>query len=63
MQFPLVKNSEGLDVTVSEGNYLLNMTSNDRLLRRNSFKVAVIFQRQERQTEKIKNSVVAKEET
>ena len=38
MQFPLVKNSEGLDVTVSEGNYLLNMTSNDRLLRRNSFK-------------------------
>ena len=27
-----------LDVTVSEGNYLLNMTSNDRLLRRNSFK-------------------------
>lgn len=38
MQFPLVKNSEGLDVTVSEGNYLLNMTSTDRLLRRNSFK-------------------------
>ena len=37
MQFPLVKNAEGQEVTVSEGNYLLNMTSNDRVLRRNSF--------------------------
>lgn len=38
MQFPLVKNSAGQEVPVSEGNYLLNMTSSDRTLRSNSFK-------------------------
>lgn len=38
IQFPSVKNNEGKDVLVSEGNYLLNMTSSDRTLRENSFK-------------------------
>ncbi len=38
MQFPEVKDAEGKIKTVSEGNYLLNMTSSDRELRKNSFK-------------------------
>lgn len=38
MQFPLVKNNKGEELPVSEGNYLLNMTSSDRVLRSNSFK-------------------------
>lgn len=38
LQFPLVKNSNGEELPVSEGNYLLNMTSSDRVLRSNSFK-------------------------
>ena len=38
MQFPSVKNTYGEDIPVSEGNYLLNMTSTDRVLRRNSFR-------------------------
>lgn len=38
MQFPEVEDSKGNKHNVSEGNYLLNMTSNDRKLRKNSFK-------------------------
>lgn len=38
MQFPQVEDSKGAKHNVSEGNYLLNMTSNDRELRKNSFK-------------------------
>ena len=38
MQFPQVEDSNGEKHNVSEGNYLLNMTSKDRQLRKNSFK-------------------------
>lgn len=38
MRFPQVKDSNGKKHNVSEGNYLLNMTSKDRTLRKNSFK-------------------------
>ena len=38
MQFPQVEDSNGNKHNVSEGNYLLNMTSEDRELRKNSFK-------------------------
>lgn len=38
MQFPKVEDNEGNEHNVSEGNYLLNMTSKDRTLRKNSFK-------------------------
>ena len=37
MQFPEITDGEGKPATVSEGNYLLNMTSPDRVLRKNSF--------------------------
>lgn len=37
MQFPPAKDAQGKDVPVSEGTYLLNMTSSDRTLRKNSF--------------------------
>ena len=37
MQFPEITDGEGKPATVSEGNYLLNMTSSDRELRKNSF--------------------------
>lgn len=50
MQFPSVKNSDGQDVSVSEGNYLLNMTSSDRTLRRNSFKGLMTAYHQYRNT-------------
>lgn len=38
MQFPAAKDGEGNDVAVSEGAYLLNMTSSDRELRKNTFR-------------------------
>ncbi len=37
MQFPQITDGEDNPATVSEGNYLLNMTSSDRVLRKNSF--------------------------
>lgn len=37
MQFPEIVDGQGNKATVSEGNYLLNMTSADRTLRKNSF--------------------------
>ncbi len=37
MQFPEITDAAGQKSTVSEGNYLLNMTSPDRALRKNSF--------------------------
>lgn len=37
MQFPKITDGNGNEATVSEGNYLLNMTSPDRELRKNSF--------------------------
>lgn len=37
MQFPEITDGNGNKATVSEGNYLLNMTSSDRTLRKNSF--------------------------
>lgn len=38
MQFPAAKDGKGNDVAVSEGAYLLNMTSSDRELRKNTFR-------------------------
>ena len=38
MEFPQITDGEGRPATVSEGNYLLNMTSPDRELRKNSFR-------------------------
>lgn len=38
MQFPAAKDGKGNDVAVSEGAYLLNMTSSDRDLRKNTFR-------------------------
>ncbi len=38
MEFPPITDSSGNTATVSEGNYLLNMTSPDRTLRQNSFR-------------------------
>lgn len=38
MQFPEITDGDGRPATVSEGNYLLNMTSPDRELRKNSFR-------------------------
>lgn len=38
MQFPPITDGDGNPATVSEGNYLLNMTSPDRTLRQNSFR-------------------------
>lgn len=38
MEFPEITDGKGNKATVSEGNYLLNMTSSDRTLRENSFK-------------------------
>lgn len=38
MEFPPITDGEGNPATVSEGNYLLNMTSPDRTLRQNSFR-------------------------
>lgn len=38
MEFPEISDGAGNKATVSEGNYLLNMTSPDRTLRENSFK-------------------------
>lgn len=37
MKFPAIFDGEGKETSVSEGNYLLNMTSADRTLRKNSF--------------------------
>ena len=37
MEFPPIKDGEGKDATVSEGRYMLNMSSEDRILRKNSF--------------------------
>ena len=37
MKFPAIVDGEGKEASVSEGNYLLNMTSADRTLRKNSF--------------------------
>lgn len=37
MKFPAIVDGEGKETSVSEGNYLLNMTSADRTLRKNSF--------------------------
>ncbi len=37
MEFPTIVDGNGNPATVSEGNYLLNMTSPDRVLRKNSF--------------------------
>ena len=38
MEFPPITDGSGNPATVSEGNYLLNMTSPDRTLRQNSFR-------------------------
>ncbi len=38
MQFPAITDGNGKTASVSEGNYLLNMTSTDRILRKNSFR-------------------------
>lgn len=38
MEFPKITDGEGNEASVSEGNYMLNMTSKDRTLRKNSFK-------------------------
>ena len=38
MEFPQITDGEGRPAAVSEGNYLLNMTSPDRELRKNSFR-------------------------
>lgn len=38
MEFPAITDGEGKPATVSEGNYMLNMTSQDRELRKNSFR-------------------------
>ena len=38
MEFPPITDGSGSPATVSEGNYLLNMTSSDRTLRQNSFR-------------------------
>lgn len=37
MEFPVIKDGNGNDATVSEGSYMLNMSSDDRTLRKNSF--------------------------
>ncbi len=37
MEFPAIVDGEGKPATISEGNYMLNMTSMDRTLRKNSF--------------------------
>ena len=37
MEFPTITDGEGKETTVSNGNYMLNMTSPDRELRKNSF--------------------------
>lgn len=37
MKFPAIVDGEGKETSFSEGNYLLNMTSADRTLRKNSF--------------------------
>ena len=37
MEFPAIVDGEGQPATISEGNYMLNMTSMDRTLRKNSF--------------------------
>lgn len=37
MQFPEITDGQGNKTSVSEGSYLLNMTSSDRVLRKNSF--------------------------
>lgn len=37
MEFPVIKDRNGNDVLVSEGCYMLNMSSDDRILRKNSF--------------------------
>lgn len=37
IEFPPIEDGNGNPTTVSEGNYLLNMTSSDRILRKNSF--------------------------
>ena len=37
MEFPSITDGEGKPALVSEGNYMLNMTSTDRILRKNSF--------------------------
>ena len=37
MEFPPITDGEGKPAIVSEGNYILNMSSNDRTLRKNSF--------------------------
>jgi len=37
MEFPTIKDGNGNETTISNGNYMLNMTSPDRELRKNSF--------------------------
>lgn len=37
MEFPPITDGEGKPAIVSEGNYILNMSSSDRILRKNSF--------------------------
>ena len=37
MEFPVIKDRNGNDAIVSEGCYMLNMSSDDRVLRKNSF--------------------------
>ncbi len=37
MEFPKIKDGQGNETTISNGNYMLNMTSPDRELRKNSF--------------------------
>lgn len=37
MEFPTITDGEGKETTISNGNYMLNMTSPDRELRKNSF--------------------------
>lgn len=37
LKFPKITDGYGKETTISEGNYLLNMTSDDRTLRKNSF--------------------------
>lgn len=50
MEFPQVMNNKGELTSVSEGNYMLNISSTDRILRKNSFKTLLGTYRKFRNT-------------